>query len=653
MSRFLGANLRAAAFGVIAMALLKAAPSLAQWSPMGVHVCASGCPFISSPKMIADEAGGAYVAWRHNANATDVHIQRITGTGTIELGWPSGGLPACTQPGSQFPSGLVADGYGGALLVWNDFRSAGTTSQDIYAQRILGDGAIAPGWPLDGAAATQAPGFQTRPSIASDGTGGAYIMWDEEQSTATTFLDVYAQHLTSDGAVAPGWPVNGRPIVVLPGFQGGTQGQADGTGGLFMVWSDERGGTYGQRLRSDGLLAPGWPEGGVLLAPGRLRPLLEPDDAGGFYLVTSVFDEMGIDREYHVQRIDVNGEAVAGWPSEGVAVCAAFDWKGGLDVAPDGLGGLLLAWEDYRLGTIEAFAARVLPDGSLPWGTGGRRVSGTEVFSNEFDVKIAPDKSGGAYVAWRQEASGNRILVQHLDASGTTSAGWPPVGLAVSLDESQGQFGPLIVSDASGGAIVAWEQGTGIYLQRFQIDGPVAVDLALQSAEADPDRVSLIWHGPGAGGLIARVERHHEQDDWRFLGSANPDGADRLSYEDRDVVAGERYAYRLVYMDEGIERRTPETWVDVPRALELALSGFRPNPARGAPAIAFTLPAAGDVRIEVLDVSGRRVWNRRGVFAAGRHTVALERGVDLAPGVYVMRLTYAGRVLSARGAVMD
>jgi hypothetical protein len=191
------------------------------------------------------------------------------------------------------------------------------------------------------------------------------------------------------------------------------------------------------------------------------------------------------------------------------------------------------------------------------------------------------------------------------------------------------------------------------YIQRFQIDGPVSVQLSLQSADAEPDRVLLIWHGPGAGALEARVERRHEQDDWRFRGPAIPDGADRRRYEDLDVIAGERYAYRRAYMDEGTERRTPEAWVDVPPALDLALTGFRPNPARGVPGIAFTLPAAGDVRLELLDVSGRRIWERRESFASGRNTVAIEHGVDLPPGVYVIRLTHAGRVLSARGAVIE
>lgn len=83
-----------------------------------------------------------------------------------------------------------------------------------------------------------------------------------------------------------------------------------------------------------------------------------------------------------------------------------------------------------------------------------------------------------------------------------------------------------------------------------------------------------------------------------------------------------------------------------PRAFEFA-SPY-PSPTRGETNFEFVLPAAGPVRIETFDVRGRlvgRVANRS--FPAGRHVVPWAgetlQGTVAGPGVYLVRLEYAGR----------
>jgi hypothetical protein len=183
-------------------------------------------------------------------------------------------------------------------------------------------------------------------------------------------------------------------------------------------------------------------------------------------------------------------------------------------------------------------------------------------------------------------------------------------------------------------------------------DGVVATELALASAEVQPDRVVLIWQGAGAGALSAQVERRSEATDWQVLGAAESIGADRLRYEDRAVTPGERYAYRLGWSEDGEDHLTAESWIDVPLAPELALEGFTPNPSLREAVVAFTLPRAGRGRLEVMDVAGRRVFRHDlGGLGAGRHTLAIDASRGLRPGVYLIRLTHAGRVLHARGVI--
>ena len=79
----------------------------------------------------------------------------------------------------------------------------------------------------------------------------------------------------------------------------------------------------------------------------------------------------------------------------------------------------------------------------------------------------------------------------------------------------------------------------------------------------------------------------------------------------------------------------------VPYALELAQN--YPNPFNPATSIGFTLPEASDVRLEVFDVTGRRVAVLvDGHKPAGRHHVTFDAGT-LSSGVYLYRLrTEAG-----------
>ena len=79
------------------------------------------------------------------------------------------------------------------------------------------------------------------------------------------------------------------------------------------------------------------------------------------------------------------------------------------------------------------------------------------------------------------------------------------------------------------------------------------------------------------------------------------------------------------------------TGVEPAAVTALALAP-RENPVRGSGRLDFALPRDGRVRLEVMDVAGRRVATlAEGEFTAGRHTATLDAGT-LAAGVYFARL---------------
>ncbi|MGH7731474.1 MAG: hypothetical protein ACRENJ_09545, partial [Candidatus Eiseniibacteriota bacterium] len=244
------------------------------WPPNGLFISQG-----SQPSLAADGSGGAYVAWE---DGSSIVLQRVTPSGGIATGWPDGGLVlANIFPESELAV-VVSDGYGGALVAWT--RGA---SVSIRVQRVTGQAALAPGWAPGGVTASAASGAFVPPALASDGAGGALVAWENG--------DIFAQRVGAGGSRAPGWPENGMVVCGAPGTQRAARIAADGAGGAYVTWWDERDfavtGTdaYLARITGGGAVATGWPAGGLpaCAMPGDQRVLRVAADETGVILFWS------------------------------------------------------------------------------------------------------------------------------------------------------------------------------------------------------------------------------------------------------------------------------------------------------------------------------------------------------------------------------
>jgi hypothetical protein len=121
-------------------------------------------------------------------------------------------------------------------------------------------------------------------------------------------------------------------------------------------------------------------------------------------------------------------------------------------------------------------------------------------------------------------------------------------------------------------------------------------------------------------------------------------------WEDPDSPGG---WYRILVARDGAQ---PEAFGPVelaPLPIEPVLWQNAPNPFRDATVIVFDLVAFGDVRLEVLDVSGRFVRRLvQGAMDPGRHEVRWDgrdhTGRPVPAGVYVVRLTTPGKAILGR-----
>jgi hypothetical protein len=166
------------------------AAGVPQWTANGVGLStnASGQ---NNPTIASDGAGGAIVTWHDYRTGveSDIYAQRVSASGVPQ--WTLEGVALCTATGYQFNAKIVADDTGGAIVEWHDERSG---NSDIYAQRVNASGL--PQWVTNGVAVhTATHDLQIFPTIVADGVGGAIVTWNDLRSATT---DVYAQRVEAD-----------------------------------------------------------------------------------------------------------------------------------------------------------------------------------------------------------------------------------------------------------------------------------------------------------------------------------------------------------------------------------------------------------------------------------------------------------------------
>ena len=118
----------------------------------------------------------------------------------------------------------------------------------------------------------------------------------------------------------------------------------------------------------------------------------------------------------------------------------------------------------------------------------------------------------------------------------------------------------------------------------------------------------------------------------------------KLWVRGRDAAGNWGNASQLTVVVNGDASVAVET--TLPRTVELHQNA--PNPVQMTTSIAFALPQAARVKLDIFDIGGRKVRElASGAMSAGRHTVQWdrsdERGRIVQPGVYYTRLEVDGK----------
>ena len=419
-----------------------------------------------------------------------------------------------TATGDQNSAASVSDGSGGAIIAWVDSPSG----NDIYAQRMDSKGNVL--WGPNGVFIGESGGFDPDSTIISDGAGGAIITWADNRDGT----DIYAQRVDSDGTIHTGWTANGVKISTTEGPDASINGSnkkpsitSDGSGGAIIAWENSQydnsypaGQRYADSIYAQWVNAAGsvqWTSD-VCISNGsapsirnryKLRPKLVSDGAGGAIITWD--DNRGSSCDIYAQWVNNNG--VPQWTTDGQGISRANGIQQSPQIVSDGVGGAIISWLDYNYYNV--YVQRVDVDGNVLW-AGDRHISPAAprsefYYDEEYEPTIVSDGSGGAIIAWHDDRNiydpclpyddgddcppedqdyqntpdeSSDIYAQRVDADGNGL--WAAGGIPISTGDLDQAY-PGIVSDGAGGAIVFWEDPrnadsrSDLYAQRVFYDG--------------------------------------------------------------------------------------------------------------------------------------------------------------------------------------
>jgi hypothetical protein len=303
-----------------------------------------------------------------------------------------------------------------------------------------------------------APGAQLLTASCPDGSGGVFVSWTDLRGTG---YDVYLTRLLADGSIAPGWPANGLGVATQNHLEGLSQVASDGAGGVFIAWIDSTVNHWDIRLnRFDGAgtVVPGWPAGGLLLSNSNAQEgdhRLAVDGAGGVWVAWVAHSVVGPTRQVKAVRVNGDGTYATGFAQGGFTYRSLDSDIEDLRVCSAGTGGLYVAWIDER-----------------DLGANGRDLYGQRVQLNGFpawttqgirltpapgeqaDIEIAADGAGRCFAAWRDSRSGStEILAQTYGQDGL-----PLFGVDLVVCTGSGlRTEPIVLWDGVNSFFVAWE----------------------------------------------------------------------------------------------------------------------------------------------------------------------------------------------------
>jgi hypothetical protein len=398
------------------------------WPPTGVPP-ALGPGDRAFARVAADGSGGCFVVWYQAVDDTggpsQVYAQHLNPGGVRT--WGSGGVPVATKHATQSLASLVPDGKGGIVVSLID-GDRNRTFNDIVVQRLSASGEKI--WGEAGVVAGSVYVFP--PLLVADGSGGAIVVFSNYDPT--TGEQVMAQHVSAAGALL--WPAPGIHVADGE-HQSDPVAIEDGSGGAIVAWIQGYPDPTGQAQRVSFEGQRLWSDQGVVLGHQMTGLAISSDAQGaslvGWLDTRNFTPDHGA--EIYAQKLDGNGSPV--WTPGGVAASREDAGKLHVRVAPDGEGGAFVTWEQASLRPLEIAAQRVNASGAAVWAPNGLVVSpaGYSVYSHDMAPDGRGGLFVGCYHVHASESPTLDLLARHLGPKGSFAESSGPTTLSNAAAE--------------------------------------------------------------------------------------------------------------------------------------------------------------------------------------------------------------------------
>lgn len=588
-----------------------------------------------------------------------------TAPGLARADWQVNGTSLTPPPTEQWTPLIAPGARGGGLVGWTEQGTA-------VVQSLTSSGNVAPGWTASGFSLHANIPFSVHRQldlvgIVPDGEGGAFVALYEQGPGGDAFdpVQLFLHHLTSTGARAPGWTAEGvriqsRWLNRQLAIQNRVALCSDGGRGVLIAWLEPRGPSIGNaRILAQSVTAGGqtrWATDGLELgssAGALLAPALVGEQRGGALVFWGVRDSGAA--EAHVVGQRVTGSGMIKWSAQGRLITReGFDRLSGPVAVSDGERGAVVAWVGSQGRDLDVYGARVTPGGGLPWRPHLKLCSAP---GDQSEVAVIPTGRGGALAVWLDGRSAPDIGVfaQRISSEGRPE--WARNGVAVcSAPGSRSKV--AIASDGHEGAFVAWADTRvegELFANRVTSNGERADGWPVHGAVVSqwPTVLAPYDQYQGFGALsITSAMAGTAIVAWQDLRAFTPPGGDMnrcfaMLLTPRGPAASPVAIPSRGGASAGMGRGAPSG------APVFALRSVFPNPSTNAGSVRFALPDGSAATLELLDLSGRRLWSRDvGAWGAGEHEARLADGIRLPPGNYFVRLVRAGQSAVARIAVI-
>lgn len=209
------------------------------------------------------------------------------------------------------------------------------------------------------------------------------------------------------------------------------------------------------------------------------NPWICKDGNGGYYIGWHQFNNTSSLTDIYLQHLDPQGRPL--WQINGIRVTDVAGSETDTKVISDAAGGCYVVWQDHRTGILtnhNIYAQRYNATGTALWEPNG--VAITTNTTDDLDPQVISDDAGGLIVCWSSGINTQiDVKAQRLDRNGTRL--WSATGVSICMAPNR-QGDIAMISDGSGGAIIAWDDSRDsptnyepdIYVQRVLSNGAVA-----------------------------------------------------------------------------------------------------------------------------------------------------------------------------------